>query len=127
MALLTKEQILEKQDIRTETIAVPEWGGDVRVRGLTARERSRIAQDATRKSNGKDYTDWLRAQTDTFIKGVVEPEFDVNDANALAAKSSGALQRVVAAISRLSGIDEDEIEEMRKNSETSPVGSSSSS
>jgi hypothetical protein len=37
--VLTKEQILSADDIKTETVLVPEWGGDVIVRGLSGVER----------------------------------------------------------------------------------------
>ena len=36
MALLTREDILNYNDIKTEIVPVPEWGGEVKVKGLTA-------------------------------------------------------------------------------------------
>ena len=38
-ALLTKEQMLAADDIKSERVEVPEWGGDVMVRGLTGTQR----------------------------------------------------------------------------------------
>ena len=133
MALLTKAQILEKQDIRTETIAVPEWGGEVK---RTWHDRhasaSKIAQDTTRKVGKRQETSTdlsKRANSDTFITGVVEPVFDINDTNELL--SAKSIRRIAAGgdghLAAQRDLDEDEIEEMRKNSETNPAASSSSS
>ena len=37
--MLTRKQILECADIPTEIVKVPEWGGEVLVKGLTGAER----------------------------------------------------------------------------------------
>ena len=37
--MLTREQILGSDDLKRQTVAVPEWGGDVFVRMLTGGER----------------------------------------------------------------------------------------
>ena len=37
--VLSKEQILQADDLKTETVEVPEWGGDVLLRELRGRER----------------------------------------------------------------------------------------
>ena len=42
MALLSKEQILKSDDLKSEIVAVPEWGGDVKVRVMTGTELSLI-------------------------------------------------------------------------------------
>ena len=39
MPILNKAAILAAEDLKTETVAVPEWGGEVRVRTLTGTER----------------------------------------------------------------------------------------
>ena len=39
MTLLSKTAILAAQDLQTEDVEVPEWGGAVRVRSFTGRER----------------------------------------------------------------------------------------
>ena len=37
--ILTRDEILESEDLATETVSVPEWGGSVIVRALTGTER----------------------------------------------------------------------------------------
>ena len=39
MSLLSKEAILAAQDLPSEDVEVPEWGGTVRVRGLDGKGR----------------------------------------------------------------------------------------
>ena len=36
---LTKDQILEANDLQSESVTVPEWGGDVLVRTMTGADR----------------------------------------------------------------------------------------
>ena len=39
MGVLTREQILKADDMTTERVPVPEWGGEVLVKSLTGRQR----------------------------------------------------------------------------------------
>src|SRR3546814_15151448 len=43
MALIGRQQIDEVVDLKTEDVDVPEWGGQVRLRELSSKERSLIA------------------------------------------------------------------------------------
>src|SRR3546814_18156985 len=42
MALIGRQQIDEVVDLKTEDVDVPEWGGQVRLRELSSKERSLI-------------------------------------------------------------------------------------
>jgi len=44
MGLLTRDAILEAQDLQHEEVYIPEWGGSVRVRTLTGAERDAFEQ-----------------------------------------------------------------------------------
>ncbi len=37
--MLTREQILQSDDLPRETVQVPEWGGEVQVRTMTGTDR----------------------------------------------------------------------------------------
>ncbi len=66
MGLLTKDDILGADDLATEDVEVPEWGGCVRVRALTGTERDAFEAAMFRMPKpGK--------------KGVVMPERDMTD------------------------------------------------
>lgn len=111
---LTREHILEANDIRTETVQVPEWGGEIVIRGLTLREVDSIINLSTRR--GK--LDVFQSAVLTFIRGVVEPKFTDMDGDDLKKKSALVL-RIVKEINRLSGITaedgEDPVELAEKN------------
>lgn len=105
---LTIDQILAANDIPTETVDVPEWGGRVKVQGL-----SRAAFDAVGKAaevvvpaTGPGQQATTRRDDDKFSEAlflacVVEPKFSEEHLPALRNKSLGALNRVYQAIGRV--------------------------
>lgn len=116
--LLTREQILKTDDLPRETVEVPEWGGSVCVRTLTAAERDRFElQFADSKDKGRPRL--LRAPLValTACDETGKPIFSVEDIAALAAKSSAALGRVFDVASKLCGMSKADVEELEKNSE----------
>ena len=48
MSLLSKTAILTANDLQTEDVEVPEWGGAVRVRSFTGRERDAFESSMVR-------------------------------------------------------------------------------
>ena len=112
MALLSKQDILGCNDIPTELVEVPEWGGSVKVRGMTAGERDRFddmirtqglsALRATMAANGIIDEDGKRLFTDIEV-------------GKLAEKSAEALDRVVEVVSRLSGLTPEDAEFLEGN------------
>ena len=55
MTLLSKTAILTANDLQTEDIEVPEWGGAVRVRNFTGRERDAFESSMVR-GNARTHT-----------------------------------------------------------------------
>ena len=53
MTLLSKTATLAENDLKSEDIEVPEWGGAVRVRSFTGRERDAFEASMVR-GDGKD-------------------------------------------------------------------------
>ncbi len=128
--LLTRDAILQAQDIQTERVHVPEWGGDVMVRTLTGAERDAFEATILEK-RGKDYAvnlRNLRAKLAAF--SIVDKDgnrlFTEADVHALAEKSAAALQRVFNVASKLSGISPEDVEELAKNSAAAPSADSGS-
>lgn len=134
MGFLTKEQILEAQDITTEVVPVPEWGGDVMVRGLSGLERDAfeatiISQNGMQRRRVQMNLTNFRAKL--VARCVVDPDtqqrmFSDEEAARLGKKSAAALQRVFNVAQRLSGLSEEDIEELTKNFESEPNGASGS-
>ena len=84
---------------RQQEIDVPEWGGSVVIQELTLTQQQAIASSVA--PNGRGNAD---TAVKTFIEGVIDPQFDAADAEALAKTGVAAFQRVVNAIVELSGM-----------------------
>ena len=116
--MLSKEEILNSKDIESKIVSVPEWGGEVTVKGLTLAEKDKwtdgILVDGKASMTGA--TVLLCALCIVDESG--GQMFTGDDIDALNAKSASALDRVFQVAQKLSGIGQEEIEETVKNSET---------
>lgn len=115
--MLTREQILEKNDIKTEEVYVEEWGDSVLVRGLTGYERD-LYQKSVYNTKTKEY-DGVNAFPKLIQMCVIDKDgkqiFTKADIDALGKKSASSLEKVGKAILKLSGLDNDSVEEEEKN------------
>jgi len=100
--MLTKDQILFSADLIEKEIECPEWGGSIKVTGLSLAKRNNIMVGATDINSGK--LDTEKMQILTFIEAVVEPKFALADYEALKNKSATAMDRVVKEIYQISGV-----------------------
>lgn len=114
--MLSKSEILECKDIESEVVPVPEWGGDVTVKGLSLAEKDEWTDSilVDGKASMVGATARLCALCITDEDG--GRMFSSNDIVALGAKSASALDRIFQVAQRLSGIGQEEIEETVKNS-----------
>ena len=129
--LLTRQEILSIRDIRTETVFVPEWGGAVKIRALTGKERD-AWETALFQIDGKNVKmnkENLRAKLValTVVDEAGQRLFTEADVEALGSKSASALDRIYQASQKLSGLTPDDIKEMEKNLETDHSDSTASS
>jgi hypothetical protein len=122
MATLNKEAILGATDIVTETVHVPPWGGDVLVRGMTGKERGAWQQSLRVGRGAKADMDLTYVQASLCQLCLVDEAgkrlFSVNEVHALAEKSAGALEIVAKVAMRLSGLDDSDMESLKKDSTT---------
>lgn len=91
LPVLTFEQIEQTDDLKPETVEVPEWGGSVVVKGA-----SKEVYDA-----------WLTMESPAdgyflLSKTLIEPAITEAQAEVMKKKSAAAMSRVEAAILRLS-------------------------
>lgn len=120
MPVLSKDQILAAEDLHTEVVPVPEWGGDVIVSEMSAADSERWLMEAY-DEEGKP----VRRENPTIklaARCIVDESgarvFSEEDVSALAEKSSKAIGRVFRAAVRLNGLNavsEDEEDENEKN------------
>ncbi|HZU86752.1 MAG TPA: hypothetical protein VFF78_04685 [Anaerolineaceae bacterium] len=117
MSYLTKAAILAARDLETKPVAVPEWGGEVLVRGMTGLERDGLSQ-SLRRPDGKIDLGLFRTRVCAIC--MVDENgarlFTDSEVQELGAKSSTALQRVYDVASQLSALTPEEAEELEKNS-----------
>lgn len=120
--LLTKDQILEADDLKTVEVEVPGWGGSVRVRTMSGADRDAweasmvaVQPDGTRRANMENMRAKLVALTVVGEDG--NPLFTLDDVARLTRKSAEALDRVFDASQKLNGLGAKAEAEAAKNSE----------
>jgi hypothetical protein len=112
MALLGKKDILGCNDIPTDVVEVPQWGGHVKVRGMTAGERDKFEEMIR--------TQGLNALRATVAGMCIIDEdgkrlFTDLEITKLGEKSAEALDVVVEVASRLSGLTPEDADFLEKN------------
>lgn len=119
---LTKEAILEAQDLKTKEVEVLEWGGVVLLKAMSGKERDAFEASLQGKEAGTINLDNVRAKLAS--KCIVDEEgkrlFSDSEIETLGMKSAAALDRIFEEAKVLSGIGDEDIKEMVKNSETVP-------
>lgn len=119
MALLTKAQILEASDIETIKVSVPEWGGEVLVKGLTGLERDAFEKSVVeiRGKNIRFTADNIRARLVAFsiVDEAGKRVFSDAEISELGKKSAVALERIFSIASKLSGLSDEDVSELSKN------------
>lgn len=131
MALLSAEEILNADDRRYEIVAVPEWGGEVRLRSLTGRERDAFEaslQDRKGKSV-KENVENFRARQVALCAVDAEGKLlftNKQQVVMLGNKSVAALQRVFNKCNEMNGFSEQDVEELTEDFDEAPDGSSTS-
>lgn len=119
---LTRTGILEASDLIFEDVAVPEWGGMVRVRGLTGAERDGFEASVVERQGKQTKLNMANIRARMVALTVVDADgkrlFSDADVAALGRKSGVALNRVFEVAQRLSGITEADMTELEKNSDS---------
>jgi len=116
--LLSRDDILKADDRPIETVEVPEWGGEVQVRGMIGRSRDEYEASMATVKGGKLVPDTENSLAKLVSRCIVgedgEPMFTPRDVHALGEKSSAALERVGKVAARLSGMDSGEAAVLEK-------------
>lgn len=119
--MLTKEQIVNAKDIKSEVVPVPEWDGEVLVQGLTLEEK-----DEWSVSISRDNKVTIKGATAKLCSLCMRGDdgellFTLDEAVELQAKSAIPMDRIFQVAQKLTGIGQSEIEETVKNSEKTPT------
>jgi hypothetical protein len=129
---LSKDDILKAEDLVTEDVEVPEWGGTVSVRGLTGRERDEFEASIMERRGKRMVPNVANVRGKLVARCVLDEDgnrlFLDSDAEALGGKSAGAVNKIYEVAARLSGMTDEDVDELVENfGETPSDGSSSSS
>lgn len=126
---LTRQQILDADDRQMEVVQVPEWGGSVNVIGLSATERDDFESSLLVRNGKKRDVSTHNIRAKLAVRCIVDenrmPVFSIEDIQRLGMKSASALTRVFEAAQRLSGLGDQDVEELAKNSVTDQNADSS--
>ncbi|MEV5131018.1 hypothetical protein AB0K87_10995 [Streptomyces sp. NPDC053705] len=132
MALLSKEQITAADDRKWEDVEVPEWGGTVRVLGMSGTERNAYQSSlVVLGSNGNvqrmNMTDQLaKLCAKSMVGEDFERLFTDAEVKELGAKNGAVLERIGSVAQRLSGLRKEDVEAKAGNSEAPQSGASTS-
>ena len=132
MALLSKDQIAAADDRKWEDVNVPEWGGTVRVLGMSGTERNAYQSSlvvlgpngSVQRMNMADQLAKLVAKS--IVGEDFERLFTDKDVAALGKKNGAVLERIGAVAQRLSGLRKEDVEAKAGNSEAPQSGASTS-
>ena len=128
---LSKEAILAVNDVQFEDVSVPEWGGAVRVKSLTGSERDGLEASMIEGKGKNANVNLANLRAKLVARSIVDESgdriFEDADIAALGRKSASALNRVYEVAQRLSGITQEDVDELTKNSEAAQSDGSGSS
>lgn len=128
MALLSADEILAADDRRYEIVPVSEWGGEVRVRSLTGRERDNFELSLSDGKKGETKENFrARLVALCAVDADGKPLFtNKQQVIMLGNKSVSALQRVFDKCNEMNGFSEQDVEELTEDFGAAPDGSSTS-
>lgn len=117
--MLDREHILRGNDLPRETVRVPEWGGNVIVRCLTAAERDAY-EAALYEAKQQGHGIFHNARAQLVCRACCAEDgsrlFLDADAETLGRKNAAAVDRLFAVAQRLSGLGGEAEKELEKNS-----------
>ena len=114
--MLTKEAILAASDLKTETVSIPEWSGEVKVRSMTGLERDAFVA-SLRDADGKVTLANYRAKllVRCMVNDDGSPMFTADELAVIGGKSSAAIDRVFSVAERLNAMTPDALDAAEKN------------
>lgn len=128
MALLDKAAILAAQDVHYEIIPVPEWGGDVRIRSITGRDRAdleRWFQKSVEDKSGMNQAELLAFMVSLCCVNQDGSRMFDNSEEVLG-KSITAIELIGAAAMKLNAVGTKEVDKLVKPSALAPGADSGS-
>jgi hypothetical protein len=116
---LSKLDILNAKDAKLQSVEVPDWGGTLYLRVMSASERDAY-EDEMYRIKGKDVeVNRLNARARLLVRCLCDEQgtrlFSDDDAKALGAKSAKVMGKLFDRASKLNGLSASDVEELEKN------------
>jgi len=128
--MLTRDEILNAPDIQVEKVEVPEWGGEIFVKGMTGSERDSFEAGLITNPGKDSKVNFSNLRAKLCALTICDENgkrlFSESDVRDLSKKSATALQRVFTVAQKLSGLTQADIEELTEELQDNPLGDSTS-
>jgi len=116
MSLLTRDQVDNADDLPYEDVPVPEWGGTVRLRTLTGAERDAFEASVVSQNGTNRRVNLKNVRARLVGLSLVDEEgnrlYADADVPKLGKKSAKVLDRLFSKAQKLSGLTDDDVEEL---------------
>lgn len=121
---LGRDDILDADDQQYDVVECPEWGGKVRVRGLSGTQRDAY-ENSLLQSNGQDRKmNLANARAKMCVLAIVDGNgrtiFTADDVRALGRKSALPIERIFDVARRLSGMTQEDVDKLTENFGSDP-------
>lgn len=121
MPHITRDAILAAEDLPYEDVEVPEWGGTVRVAGMSGKKATDFSAKLVKVNpdgsiQAFDIDNFMaELLVLTLVDEKFKPLFNQDEVKALGEKSAAVLKRLSDIAMRLSGLTETAVKEKAKN------------
>ena len=115
--ILNRDAILESLDLGLEQVDIPEWGGTVCIREMTAAERDALGSGYLKDKEAGAEMENFRAKL--LVRVICDENrnrlFADDDIVILGCKSSAVLDRLFTVANRLNGTAPEAVDDLAKN------------
>lgn len=119
MAFLSRDQIVEADDVEYAVVPCPEWGGDVRLKSIRGTQRDAYEQSLIVEKAGSRSMNLRNARAKLVVLCAVDEAgallFSADDLNALSRKNAKPLDRLFDECKRLAGLSEDDVDKLAED------------
>lgn len=131
MALLTRDQIIAVDDRTYEEVDVPEWGGSVRMRSLSGKERDDFEASMMQRKGNKVKDNMANFRARLLALCIVDENGKrlfvlPTEVLALGDRSAAAIQRLYNKANEMNGFSEKDVEDLTEDFDQAPDGASTS-
>jgi len=128
--MLTRDEILNADDLKTEVVDIPEWGGQVTIREMTGTAYEAYESNTHIRVGDKYMPNLIDRRARLCAMSIIDDKgellFSDSDIKKLSGKSGDVLCNVFEACQKINKIGLFSVENLAKNSETTQTEDSTS-